>query len=482
MRVMPASSPSPTAAFADVVQRPENLQSTPYLIFSWLAYIVLRIIFPVLFIWDIAKYFLIAPLVGFAVLPAQLMGTRLSAQDKTNLIARHHDPDYQFTFGTVQTYDRVQLETVQLTKRTKPGGKPTSPAQQRYVIFLGGNGDSLRAYTMNKMRSDARACNVNVIAYNPRGVGNSTGGVWRVLDIIIDSIAQVQRLLDKGVQPQHILLKGWSLGGATAIITTAYFHRMGKPINVFADRTFASLTDTVVGIIRAMISGRGHSEDFGWKLLGWLARPIVTVLLFFLEYRMNVVGSYNTIPAANKDYCLLRSPSAERVPLASDNTKWLHYDDSIIAHYGSLHLGLKPERLAQKQRLAGPQNSAALTLFKNKNTARKMQVRHEDHNHKGIAGHNAPLGYIDSRDKTITGQDYYRSFARRALGLTPANAPSTAKFNATPAIDLASGGSLFVASKQPAGPEDGSPSNPTDLQSNDYAQATNLGSIFVSAN
>ena len=56
------------------------------------------------------------------------------------------------------------------------------------------------------------------MCFNFRGVGRSEGAVCCVDDLVTDVRACVDFLLSRGVAPHHLLLHGFSLGGAIAAL------------------------------------------------------------------------------------------------------------------------------------------------------------------------------------------------------------------------------------------------------------------------
>ena len=86
------------------------------------------------------------------------------------------------------------------------------------------------------------------MAFNFRGVGNSEGAVTAAADLVADVAACVEALLQRGVQPQHLLLHGFSLGGAVAGLLLASQPQRG--ICYVSDRSFRSLSRTAYGIVR----------------------------------------------------------------------------------------------------------------------------------------------------------------------------------------------------------------------------------------
>ncbi len=199
----------------------------------------------------------------------------------------------------------------------------------------------------NTMRNDANELKCNVIGFNYRGVIKSKRSPRSKEDLITDGIAQVQRLLQEGVSPQNIILKGHSLGGAIATLVAHHFHQHGQPINIFNDRSFSSITNYIVGNIRATKHPEawghpriGHKETWGGKLLGYLAKPFVKFGVSLVKWEFNSGKAFRAIPLAYKDYLVVRTKYQDR----TDD----HQDDGVVVHYASIHAALKDKRKKYK--------------------------------------------------------------------------------------------------------------------------------------
>lgn len=337
---------------------------------AWL--ITSRIIFLPLLFWDALKFcmnYLFGGLIGRLVLGAQdghaekiekawkQSSTQLEKQQKLSatikqkrekeLAGINSDEDLvknQFSarYVAVQTYDGTELDTLEIKSQ-----KNCPINEQKYLICLGGNGECYESM-LPEMKKLAVKLNCNVVGFNHRGVCWSTGQTRSQDNMVTDTIAQVQRLLDDGIEPEKITLKGFSLGGAVATLTAKHFHDRGIKVNLFNDRSFSSLTNLLVGHIRMAnwFKNGGHQES-GWKkILGWILKPIILLILALTKWTMNALAAYKPIPAIHKEYMVVQSP-------AKDKKVWGNFitDDWVITPYGTLHAGLAPERKAYKAKL-----------------------------------------------------------------------------------------------------------------------------------
>lgn len=388
---------------------------------EWAKFILLRILICPIIIWDILQFvfnLVFGGLLGALILPAQ-SSKSLAVDENTE------EDGLIIESGMVNTHDGVSLNTVEL----KPKGYKDKPeSEQRYIIILGGNGWTLQGILGN-IKQEAKKLQCNVVGFNPRGVAGSSGRTRSQKHLITDGMAQVQRLLDKGVKPEHILLKGQSLGSAVGANVVAHFQRQGKHIKLFHSRSFSTLTNVVVGQIRTGFSMNGNDESFLLKLVGWVVKPIIWFVLNICNWELDAVSAFKQIQKQDRDYICIRSPKDDRDGMA---------DDGVITHYASLHAAMRDERKEQKAKIdsalkvidevKGDRNttpeleSARLALVdaKQKLKMHKMIVKRvfREESKSGLVGHNAGLTYFRSQHRLKTdAQTYFEEFAKSSLEL-----------------------------------------------------------------
>ncbi len=196
---------------------------------------------------------------------------------------------------------------------------------------------------LEEMEDDVAELGANVIAFNYRGVGLSTGKLRSKDDLVTDGIAQVRRLLSRGVEPERIILKGRGLGAGIATLVASHFHERDRKINLFSSMSFSTLTNYYVGQIRTG-GGPGHRESFGRKILGFLAKPFIKLKLYLTSWEIDAASAYESLPESHKEYMLVRSRRSQRTPDRRD--------DPVVTHYASLHAALKSQRSTVKNNLA----------------------------------------------------------------------------------------------------------------------------------
>lgn len=308
---------------------------------EWFKFIAIRTIFPPILLWDLIKFGankLLGALVGSLVLPAQNDNfDYLAVRDDT--VNNYNEDDLVCEKHEIITHDDAHLDTFEIKHKSQ---EHIEPQYQKYIINLVGNGMCYE-HIIDDMKEDAKALKANVVGFNLRGVGQSTGRAKSKEDLVTDGIAQVQRLLDQGVSPQNITLKGYSLGAGVATLVAQHFHQLGQPINLFNSLSFSTITNFLVGHIRLERdeSGApiGHKDSIGGIILGWLAYPFVKFGVALAKWEINAGSAFKSIPEAYRDYIVVRSRKEIRGN---------RIDDAVIPHYASIHKELTSERRKKK--------------------------------------------------------------------------------------------------------------------------------------
>ena len=167
---------------------------------AWLKKIGLRLIFPPILLWDLAKFGMNALLgkwVGSIVLPAlELHWWKKLLPLQKELLARRKKEGLDYKTFWIKTHDNAALETCEITYCDVPR------AQQEYIIYLGGNDAYCRDY-LDEMETVALNLKCTVIGFNLRGVSFSKRMPQSKDDLITDGIAQVQWLLSRGFLPKR---------------------------------------------------------------------------------------------------------------------------------------------------------------------------------------------------------------------------------------------------------------------------------------
>lgn len=212
--------------------------------------------------------------------------------------------EYSHKSIRVKSRDGSELETIVVNPK-----RPLRP--QIYVIRFNGNEESAGGNIDEISQDVAAGC--TAICFNYPGVGDSSGSPKNSQSLVESGKAQVQYLLDRGVRPEQIILKGHSLGGAVATKVASELHRDGKNVNLFNSRSFSSLSYVVAG--------------WGGKFI----LPIAKKILNKYGWELNVVSDWKSIPPESKELLYTKN-------------------DAVIKNTGSLHTRLEEDKQALEAR------------------------------------------------------------------------------------------------------------------------------------
>lgn len=364
---------------------------------EWLTYIGWRCLFPPVLLWDLNKVImhrLLGEKIGRKVLLAQTMDFSSFNSVDTDFYSRTREVKCES--HTVVTHDGCELDTMEIKHVSQ---QESEPDQQIYIINMTGNASCYEG-TIPELLSDAYELRCNVVGFNFRGVSKSKGVATSANDLVTDGIAEVQRLLDDGVNPEHIILKGHSLGAAVATLVAKYFHDHGQKINLFNGRSFSSVTNEIVGHLRTIGKDETKHEEEGRNgiILGNISWPIVKYILVSSGWEINAADAYKALPDTHKEYMLVRSSRENRYKDPEIQ------DDHVIPHYASLHMALREEHHKHKKN----HNKAQLEIAK----SRKMElVNYRKHD----VGHNVSLNDLRTRHGYSTGSEFFKKFVKRTI-------------------------------------------------------------------
>lgn len=366
---------------------------------SWVSFYLVRVLFAPIMLWDFTKWVfnkLLGETVGSMVLPAQnndyedLHGT----MKKTLSYVRQ--PVLAAQFVAVNTHDGVKLDTLEMI----------SAKDNPYIVNFVGNGMCYEQI-VNDYLDDDSSSKHNFIGFNYRGVSKSTGKATSSNDLVIDGIAVVQRLLDQGVDPAKIILKGLSLGGGIATLVAKHFHDLGIQVNLFNDRSFSSISNVVVG----------HARSGGRSFLGWLVKPFIMLGIALVKWEISSAHAFKALPDSHKEYVVVRSDKQRR----AEYGEYLQ-DDPVITHYGSLHAALKSERRQQKSAII-----KAINELERTDESIKAATRHLNERKMTTAveknGHVVPAYELVDRYQGDNAKNFFLRFFERTQNRSNANIP-----------------------------------------------------------
>lgn len=174
-------------------------------------------------------------LVMMACLPASVMTTFSPQADRDrvrdNVSERLSSSGCTVIRSNVSSPANAMLDIVVVKRKT-----PT----ERWLMYSGGNAEFLESslYDMNILGATIDA---NVILFNPRGIGNSTGYVSHLSDLVEDAACVAQHCIrEYHIDPRKLLLLGHSIGGGV-VSELAAKHLRSSPVVI--DRSFSKLSD-----------------------------------------------------------------------------------------------------------------------------------------------------------------------------------------------------------------------------------------------
>lgn len=386
-----------------------------------------RVFFPPLLFWDWLKSKArkkFGAKVSRLVLPAQQAKMPPLSPAEIQFALASMGQLVDVTQHTIATYDGAELDTVEIAPKVPVIGKP------EYIIHVNGNAALYRS-SAKDMLDDALTLSCHVIGFDFRGTGASNGEPKTAQDLVTDVIAQVQRLITSGVDPERITLKGHSLGAGVATLAAKYFHDHGQRVNLFNGRSFASLSKVVPGLLQVAQAARkgraidGYSATTSTKLLRWLVRPVIKLALTMVGWEMDVASAYKKLPKTHRAYMVVKSSKADRA-VRNGVGDHVFKDDAIITDYASLHRAMRSERRQQKKLLAKKERALPASYHdqdyrrkamddinsqRNDLSMRKMAVS------EGVNGHLEPFDQLKARgyDSGKNANDYFNLFYHRAM-------------------------------------------------------------------
>ena len=173
-------------------------------------------------------------------------------------------------------------------------------------------------------------------------------------------------ILALSANSQNILLDGLSMGAAVATLVAAYFHKINKPVYVWNDRSFSSLSAAAVDMVASTQP----------VLIKYFIRQWISMM----GWDVDVASAYEQIPEKYKAYMIVAKLST------------LSKGDTVISHASSLHTAIRKKEQEDK-------HSTCRKVFSN-----------------GIfdIGHKDARKNLISKDNTQqTGQDLFGDFVRK---------------------------------------------------------------------
>jgi hypothetical protein len=191
--------------------------------------------------------------------------------------------------------------------------------KQYYRIHCSGNSGNCSRFFSELAQLSHEHPELKTITYNHPGVEGS-GGITMTQDDLVNALyAQVNALLDAGVDPNHIELTGFSIGAATAALTAEKLRLEGKDVNLFCDRTLSTMPDVVTDklpllgmVFKGLKAIPGLKELTHYVLQPAVKYLVIKPLLWLLHWDMNPAAAYNNIKATRKTLTVVKPQTTDK--------------------------------------------------------------------------------------------------------------------------------------------------------------------------
>jgi predicted alpha/beta hydrolase len=204
-----------------------------------------------------------------------------------------------------------------------------------YLLYMPG-ANNLYQETHRDFLKMAQHYKATITTFNYRGTGESHGfKLMSASNLIVDTISQIDRLIQYNVPANKIIIYAPSLGGSIASFVTDYFHQKNQKINLYQISAPSSISEVISNRIKTL-GHTGHYEYWFMIPIAVIVKPILKGILHLVDWNLDGVNAFNNIPAQNKQQVVVRSPKRER-NLHKRNLK----DDTVIPYKASMYYALK---------------------------------------------------------------------------------------------------------------------------------------------
>lgn len=283
----------------------------------------------------------------------------------------------------IETIDKVTLDTVLIKN---PIQQTKSIKDQKFILFFNGNA----GFYEHQLRSLVQLGldnKVNIYTGNYRGVGASTGFPTSCEDLEKDGVAMVEYLLNLGVEPENIMIHGWSLGGGVGAHVARYYQKEGHELHFCNDRSFASLIDQVnemTPLIKKAIIEYNKEAVKRSKI----AKIVLKVILIGITLLLPIVKGLIYLIGWNfKSLEHFKSLKGQKITL-------FHREDAVIPYYASLYKKLKLSLMTHDDKVKKSRRmQKKIKLIENKTSYKKKHKKRSYHPDNVIRIENETAGH-----------------------------------------------------------------------------------------
>jgi alpha/beta superfamily hydrolase len=192
------------------------------------------------------------------------LGSRLMNALKKKLVPLAYMPSIRFPKQACDELTQVKIETLDHVKLdAREWVNPSGTG--KWMIFFCGNG-TVYEDLLHEKRAIAENLNVNLLVFNYRSVGHSTGELLYGRQLTIDASSVIDYIKhQKGIKESDITLWGHSMGGGVAAAATKYYPQV-KLIN---DRSYSKIS-SVVPLLSPLVKAAGLEID---AINPWMQLP-----------------------------------------------------------------------------------------------------------------------------------------------------------------------------------------------------------------
>jgi hypothetical protein len=222
--------------------------------------------------WENNLHLTILKLLTCSIIPSRVKYTKAHLESVHQLIRDEFpsavDSEFRaFVVDMKNVAEDVDINGVQIINmRPSPDDEPP-----RWILFFLPN-LAIWEDLYYPLKDLHKLTNANIICYNYRGCGMSTGAPICEEDLISDGVLILEKLLKK-VKAEHVLVHGFSIGGGIATQVVARLAQKGIYVTFCNERSFNSLAQVIIEIFPRIIGPllASFANYVGWCLNSELA-------------------------------------------------------------------------------------------------------------------------------------------------------------------------------------------------------------------